>query len=364
MWTKPVIQPLSASHLIWPEAVQGKYPSTNDHYCGVMVTSSRITLASRPTGTVTNDNFGRDEVNLPALQDGEILVVTKYLSVDPAMRAWMQYDTYLPKIELNDVVRAVGAGEVVETRNEAYPVGTRVVGMVGWQTSAVLNGAFAIPNGVSYQDALSVLGTTGLTAYVGMMDIGKPKAGQTVVVSGAAGAVGSVAGQIARIQGSRVVGIAGGPEKCRWVTEDLGFDECIDYKSEDVRSRLMEACPDGIDVYFDNVGGEILNTALGQINNFSRIVLCGAISGYNSPEAQPGPANLSNAIVRRATLRGFIVLDHFDRAKEVSGIMAGWLADGSLQSEVTVTDGFENAPEAFEGLFSGGNTGKALVRLQ
>jgi NADPH-dependent curcumin reductase CurA len=210
---------------------------------------------------------------------------------------------------------------------------------------------------------LSVLGTTGLTAYVGVLDIAEPEPGETVVVSGAAGAVGSVAGQIARIKGCRVVGIAGGPEKCRWVTEELGFDACIDYKSENVPQRLKETCPEGIDIYFDNVGGEILNDVLAQINNFARIVLCGAISGYDSADTRPGPANLSNAIVRRATLRGFIVLDHFDRAKEASTVLAGWLADGSLQSRVTITEGFEGVPTALKGLFTGENMGKALVRL-
>jgi NADPH-dependent curcumin reductase CurA len=328
-----------------------------------MQTTSRITLAATPSGPVSAENFGAEEVPVPELTDGEFLLAVKYLSIDPTIRGWMARDTYLPKIAEGDVIRSLGAGEVIESRNAKFPVGARVSGTPGWQSHAVLNGGFAIPDGVGYEDALSVFGMTGLTAYVGIEDIGKPKAGETVVVSGAAGAVGSLAGQIAKAKGCRVVGIAGTPEKCRWVTEDLGFDECIDYRSESVPARLRETCPKGIDVYFDNVGGEILNTVLGQIRDHARIVMCGAISGYDLAELSPGPANLVNVIPRRALLQGFIVLDHFGRAGEAAAAMAGWMQEGKLKSKVDVTEGLASAPHALQALFTGGNVGKTLVKL-
>ncbi len=286
-----------------------------------MTTSRRITLANRPAGQVQLSDFGSDEVELPPLQDGEFLMDVEYLSIDPTIRGWMSYDTYLPKIVKGEVIRSAGAGEVVESRNDRFPVGSRVFGMPGWQSHAVLNGGVPIPEGVTYEQALSVFGITGLTAYVGLEDIGKPQPGQTVVVSGAAGGVGSIAGQIAKIMGARVIGLAGSPEKCRWVVEDLGFDECIDYRTEGVAAGLKRTCPDGIDVYFDNVGGETLNEVLARINDHARIILCGAISQYDTSTPAPGPANIVNAIPRRALLKGFIILDHMDRAAEASQAM-------------------------------------------
>ena len=235
--------------------------------------------------------------------------------------------------------------------------------MPGWQTKAIADGGQRIPEGVTYEQALSVFGVTGLTAYVGLADIGKPKPGETVVVSGAAGGVGSIAGQIAKLQGCRVVGIAGSPEKCRWVTEDLGFDECIDYRAEDIGAGLRRTCPGGIDVYFDNVGGETLNQVLARINDHARIILCGAISQYNTDRPAPGPANLINAISRRALLKGFIILDHMDRAGEATKVMGGWLQEGRLVSKTYVRDGLESAPAALQDLFSGANVGKTLVRV-
>ena len=207
--------------------------------------------------------------------------------------------------------------------------------MPGWQTRAVLTGGVAIPESVTYEQALSVFGITGLTAYVGLQDIGKPKPGETVVVSGAAGGVGSVAGQIAKIMGARVIGIAGSPEKCRWVVEELGFDDCIDYRAEDVGAGLSRTCPNGIDVYFDNVGGETLNQVLARINDHARIALCGAISQYDSGAPASGPANLINAVPRRALLKGFIILDHMDRAAEASQAMGQWMAEGGCRCAPT-----------------------------
>lgn len=328
-----------------------------------MASTTRITLAVTPTGPVTEANFGHETIDLPALTDGQFRVAVKYLSIDPTIRGWMARDTYLPKIAEGEVIRSAGAGEVVESRNGDYPVGTRVSGLTGWQSEVIMDSGFRIPVAVEYTDALSVLGMTGLTAFVGIEDIGKPKAGQTVVVSGAAGAVGSIAGQLAKQKGSRVVGIAGSPEKCQWVVEELGFDACIDYRAESVGRALHRECPEGIDVYFDNVGGEILNAVLGQINDFARIVLCGAISQYDSGELPPGPANLSNAISRRATLQGFIVLDHYDRAAAAVAALIPMLRAGTVHSAVYIVDGLDNAPAALAGLFSGANTGKTLVRM-
>lgn len=325
--------------------------------------SRRITLAHRPSGHVALTDFGSDEVEVPALEDGQFLMDVEFLSIDPTIRGWLSYDTYLPKIEPGEVIRSAGAGVVVESRNPKFPVGARVFGMPGWQTKCVLDGGVLIPDGVTYEQALSVFGITGLTAYVGLEDIGRPKPGETVVVSGAAGGVGSIAGQIAKIMGCRVVGIAGTPEKCRWVTEELGFDECIDYRAEGVAAGLRRTCPDGIDVYFDNVGGETLNLVLARINNHARIILCGAISQYDTDQPAPGPANIVNAVSRRALLKGFIILDHMDRAQEATKAMGEWMAQGKLHVRTHVLDGLDAAPEALQGLFSGTNLGKTLVRL-
>lgn len=328
-----------------------------------MVTSRRVTLASRPQNQVALSDFGSDEVELPPLQDGEFLMNVEYLSIDPTIRGWMSYDTYLPKIGIGDVIRSAGAGEILESRNPYFPVGMRVFGMPGWQDHAVLNGAVPIPEGVTYEQALSVFGVTGLTAYVGLEDIGKPQPGETVVVSGAAGGVGSIAGQIAKIKGARVIGLAGSEQKCRWVVDELGFDDCIDYRSEDIGRGLSRTCPDGIDVYFDNVGGETLNEVLARINDHARIILCGAISQYDSNAPPTGPANLINAIPRRALLKGFIILDHMDRAAEASQAMGAWMQEGRLVAKTYVREGLESAPAALQDLFTGANLGKTLVRV-
>ncbi len=327
-----------------------------------MTESTQITLAATPTGPVGPDNFAEQRTELGALSDGQFLVAVRYLSIDPTIRGWMQHDTYLPKIAEGEVIRSLGAGEVIESENEKYPVGTRVTGMTGWQTRTIMDGGFRIPDGVSYEQALSVFGMTGLTAFVGIEDIGRVTADDVVVVSGAAGAVGSIAGQLAKAKGCRVIGIAGSDEKCNWVTETLGFDECINYRTDDVARALRNVCPKGVDVYFDNVGGEILNIVLGQIRDRARIILCGAIAGYDG-ELPPGPANIVNAISRRATLQGFIVLDHYDRALAAAETLGALLTDGQLVSEVYVRDGLADAPAALADLFTGANTGKTLVRL-
>jgi NADPH-dependent curcumin reductase CurA len=279
----------------------------------------------------------------------------------------MKYDTYLPAIPLGDVVRSGGVGEVVETRSPLYTKGQIVSGLVGWQEYAIADGGGrrmqAVPAGIAPVDAVSVYGITGLTAYFGLLDVGKPKAGETVVVSGAAGATGSVVVQIAKIVGCRVVGIAGSDEKCRWLTGELGIDACVNYKSEDVGKALREACPKGIDVYFDNVGGEILDQVLLQINRGARIALCGEISTYTETEPPPGPRHLMQLILRHAQIEGFLVLDYVARFPEAIAAMTKWAGEGKLASRVDVVDGIENTPKAFQRLFTGGNTGKLLVRL-
>jgi len=328
-----------------------------------MTTSTRIVLDHTPNGPVSEANFRTETTELPELEPGQFLVAVRYLSVDPTIRGWVAYDTYLPKIAEGEVIRSLGAGEVVASRNEKYPVGTRVSGMTGWQDLAVLSGGFRLPDGVDYSDALSVFGMTGLTAFVGIEDIGKPMSGEYVVVSGAAGAVGSIAGQLAKARGATVIGLAGTTEKCSWVTDELGFDACVNYRDEPVAKRLRELCPEGIDVYFDNVGGETLNIVLGQIRDHARIVMCGAISGYDTGAPQPGPANLVNAIARRATLKGFIVLDHYDRAGAAAAALGQLLAEGKVHSRVHEVAGLQQAPAALSGLFTGDNIGKTLVRL-
>lgn len=328
-----------------------------------MTLSEQIVLAARPEVAVGPQAFERRRTELPDLAEGQFLVAVKYLSIDPTIRTWMAFDTYLPKIAIGEVIRSGGAGEVIASRNPKYPVGTRVTAMTGWQSLVILEKAYRLPPEVSYEDALSVFGQTGLTAYVGITDIAKPQPGETVVVSGAAGAVGSIVGQLARHAGARVVGIAGGEEKCRWVTEELRFDACINYRDEKVASRLREECPDGVDVYWDNVGGPILNAVLGQIRDHARIVLCGSINDYDSGLRPEGPANLINAISRRALLQGFIVLDHLDRAGESAAALGALLAQGELVTKVDVREGLDSAPLALAGLFSGSNTGKSLVRI-
>ena len=334
-----------------------------DCYVVAMTESTQITLAETPTDKLSESHFSQQSAVLPDLEDGQFLVQVKYLSIDPTIRGWVAHETYLPKIQEGEVIRSLGAGEVIESRNDSFPPGTRVSGLTGWQDLAIMDSGFRIPEAVSYEDALSVFGMTGLTAYVGVLDIGQPKAGETMVVSGAAGAVGSVAGQIAKARGATVVGVAGTPEKCRWVVEDLGFDACINYREGSIPRQLREACPKGIDVYFDNVGGETLDAVLGQIRDHARVVMCGAIANYDTGKLPPGPANIVNVIPRRARLQGFIVLDHYDRASEATATMARWLSEGRIKTAFTVTEGLASAPDALLGLFTGRNTGKTLVKL-
>ena len=325
-------------------------------------------LAARPEGMVGDEHFRWVEEPAPEVTaDGQVLVRTLYLSCDPTQRGWMARDTYLPAVAIGEVMRSFGVGRVLESRHPAYAEGQLVQGQLGWQDYALLDGNSArlsvVPEGVPIPIAMSVLGITGLTAYFGLLEIGRPQTGETVVVSGAAGATGSVAGQIARLQGCRVVGIAGGPDKCRWLVGEARFDAAIDYRNEDVAARLAELCPDGIDIYFDNVGGEILDAALARLAFKGRVVLCGAIADYNRSELGPGPRNYLNLLLQRGRMEGFIILDFLERAGEAVAELGRWVAAGEIKVEVDIQEGLENAPRTLRRLFTGANRGKQLLRI-
>jgi NADPH-dependent curcumin reductase CurA len=329
----------------------------------------RFLLRERPSGRIGPETFELVEEEVPGIAENEALIRTLWISLDPTNRAWIgEEPTYLPPVAIGEVMRAAGLGRVIESKHPAYPVGQLVVGLLGWQEWVVASeGTLLIPvpeiPGVSPSAMLGVLGTTGLTAWIGIKDIGKPQPGETVVVSAAAGAVGSVAGQIARIAGARVVGIAGGLEKCKLLTDDLGFDEAVDYKAADWRERLVAATPNGIDVDFENVGGEIMDAVFARLNLRSRVVLCGLISAYNDTGPPPHPGNFSRLLVQRTRLQGFIVLDHLDRYPEAIAELSGWIAEGRLRVLETVVEGFEQLPSAINMLFDGANVGKLVVRV-
>ncbi|CAN5893067.1 NADP-dependent oxidoreductase [soil metagenome] len=332
--------------------------------------SRRLVLASRPSGMVDDSVVRTDTVAVAEPGPGEAVVRVRYLSIDPTIRTWMDdAPGYLPPIEIDAVIRSGGIGEVVASNSDRYAVGDTVFGMLGWQDHAVIGSddarAQVVPEGIDATAALSVFGTTGMTAYFGLLDIGRPREGDTVVVSGAAGATGSVVGQIAKLKGAgRVVGIAGSDEKGAWLTDELGFDGAVNYKTEDVRAKLRELCPDGIDVYFDNVGGEILDICLSQLAMNARVVCCGAISAYNDDRAAAyGLTNYFTLITKRARMEGFLILDYLDRFGDAQAEMGGWVLEGKVKHAVHVVDGLENAPDALNLLFTGGNIGKVIVAV-
>jgi hypothetical protein len=319
---------------------------------------------------VTRSNFEYREVPIPQPGDGELLLRNLYLSFDPTQRGWMEdRESYLPPVGIGEVMRAGSVAQVAESRHPDFREGDIVQTTGGWQDFVVMSpnagilGVSPVPHGVSPALALGVLGVTGLTAYWGLLDLGQPRAGETVLVSGAAGATGSVAGQIARIKGCRVVGIAGGAEKCRWLTEVARFDAAIDYKHENVDQRIGELCPDKVDVFFDNVGGAILENALNHINMRARVVLCGGISGYNATEPPPGPNNLMNLVIMRARMEGFIVIDYLARSQQAITDLVAWMERGDLAHQEDIQEGFENIPDTLNRLFTGKNLGKQLLHL-
>lgn len=335
-----------------------------------MPTNKSWYLRKRPVGDVAESDLELVNEEMSPLADGLVRVRTLYLSLDPTNRIWMSdMDAYLPPVELNTPMRGGSIGVVEESRFDAVPVGSLVnTGLATWALYNDLPGAAVnvlpqIP-GLPLTAFMGPLGATGMTAYFGLTDIADPQPGETLVVSAAAGAVGSMVGQIGKIKGCRVVGIAGSDEKCRWLTETAGFDAAINYKTENVGDALDRHCPDGIDINFENVGGEIMEAVIARLNDFSRMPLCGLISTYNAdPSANTGPRNFDNLLMRRTKVKGFIIIDYLDRFAEGAAAMGGWLMAGRLKYETDVVEGLEHAPAALSRLFTGANLGKLVVRV-
>jgi NADPH-dependent curcumin reductase CurA len=334
------------------------------------LTNHQFRLASRPVGLARRSDWNYVEEPVREPGPGEVLVKTLYLSLDPAMRGWMnEGKSYIAPVGIGDVMRAGGAGRVIASANAAFAVGDHVTGMLGAQEYALVSADAAKgltkvdPKLVPLPVYVGALGLTGLTAYFGLLEVGKAKAGDTVVVSGAAGATGMVAGQIAKIKGCRAVGIAGGPEKCNYIVKELGFDAAIDYKNENVIEGLRKHCPKGVDVYFDNVGGEILDAVLSQLARGARVVLCGAISQYNSTTGIKGPSNYLSLLVNSARMEGFIVFNYLAKYAEAAREMAGWMMAGKLKSKEDIVEGFQTFPDTLLKLYSGENFGKLMIKV-
>jgi len=326
----------------------------------------QVLLVEKPTGKLGPEHFGMAETAIPKPNDGEALLRVRYISLDAANRAWMHGATYRAAVEANTVMAGGGIAEVVVSNAAGLAPGDIVFGDTGWQDYAVVPARHLqrMPKLEPMTHLLSIYGIAGLTAYFGLLDVGKPKAGETVVVSAAAGSVGSIVGQIAKIRGCRVVGIAGGKDKCGWLTSELGFDAAVDYKAGRVFKALKAAAPDGIDVYFDNVGGDILEACLAQMNNRGRIACCGAISQYDGVPAPHGPRGVPGLIVvKRLIMQGFIVMDFMDRRDQALSDLQAWVGSGQLKVEEDVIDGLENTPSALIGLLAGENRGKRMIRL-
>lgn len=327
-------------------------------------------LASRPETTVSESNFQLVSEPVRPLEEGEFLLKNHYISFEPAQRGWLNdVRSYLPPVAIGELMRSMAVGEVIASKHPNYSVGDRLQGGFGWQEYAISDGSGIFPvtkiapnTPIAYP--LHIYGLTGLSAYFGFVEIGQAKAGDTVVISGAAGATGSTVGQIAKSLGCKVIGIAGGQKKCQWLLDDLGFDAVIDYKSESINDRLLELCANSIDVFFDNVGGEILDSVLLNIAQNARIVLCGGISsGYQVSELPPGPKNYMQLVIRRAKMEGFLVLDYVDRYPEAIQHLTQWVKDEKIHVIEDVLDGIEHCPSALAGLFTGKNFGKQLVKI-
>jgi len=321
---------------------------------------------------VKESDFELIEEPIPEIADGQVHVKNLYLAFEPAMRGWLDdVPSYIPPVGIGEVMRASTVGEIVSSRNPDFAEGQLVSGMLGWQEHVVTDGApgpmgglTRVPEGLPPELMLSALGATGLTAYFGMTDVGEVKEGDHVLVSGAAGATGSVAAQIAKLRGAaKVVGIAGGPKKCAWLTEEAGLDAAIDYKSEDLLKRLREEFPDGISLFFDNVGGPVLNDALLRMAWFGRVVLCGGISAYNEEELPPGPSNYMQIVIRRLTVKGFILFDYLAKSGKAIGEISNWIEEGKLTHAEDIQQGFESAPKTLLRLFEGKNLGKQLLKI-
>ena len=335
-------------------------------------TNGQWRLAKRPEGMIQESDFEYIEEPTRELADGELLVRNLYLAFEPAMRGWLDdVPSYIPPVGIGEVMRASTVGQVIESKHADYPKGQLVSGMLGWQqyvltdgTPGPFGGLSKVPDGVPPQRMLSVLGGTGLTAYFGINSIHPIKEGDNVLVSGAAGATGSVAAQIARIQGAgKVVGIAGGPDKCKWLTNQAKLDGAIDYKNENVARRIREEFPKGVDLFFDNVGGDILDATLPRMADQGRITMCGGISAYNEKELPPGPRNIMQIVIHRLSVRGFILFDHAAEFGKAIADLSAWSESGELVVEEDIQHGFENTPKTFLRLFQGKNLGKQLIQI-
>ncbi len=331
------------------------------------MTNTRILLAARPVGLPQAENWKIETVDIAEPSDGEFLAEVLYISLDPAMRGWIREGkSYIKPVRVGDVMRALGIARIVKSRNPAFKTGDHVVGLSGVQKYWLSDGQGVTkvdPALAPLQKYLGVLGMPGMTAYFGILEIGKIKEGDTVLVSGAAGAVGSIVGQIATIKGCRVIGIAGGQDKCRYITEELGFDGAIDYKSESLHPAVHKLCPRGIDVYFDNVGGETLDVALAQLRLNARVVICGAISQYNSTTPVKGPENYLSLLINRATMHGFVVFDFAADYTKAGREIGQWMAEGRLKAREHIVEGLETFPETLLMLFDGRNQGKLIIKV-
>jgi NADPH-dependent curcumin reductase CurA len=325
-----------------------------------------VKLVKRPDIHITPDLFETVTLETPELEHGQILLKQTHMSLDPAMKGWMMADkgSYIPPVGLGEIMRSSGVAEVVESNNDKFPVGARVSGLIGWTEYSVSDGKGLriVPDDVSAEEVLCVLALPGWTAYQGLMEIGKPQAGETLVVSGAAGSVGSMVGQIAKAEGLRVVGTAGSDEKCRWLEDELGFDKAINYKSNDLNTQVAEATPDGVDIYFENTGGPVQHIVFGRMNAHGRIVVCGMIADYNTDKPSPGP-NWMNIIRKRLTIQGFTMPDHWDKVPAMTEKLLAYYKAGKLKYRAHTLHGLESAIEGINLLFTGENTGKLMVEL-
>lgn len=330
-------------------------------------TNTQFLLAKRPVGEPGADCWTLTKSAMPEPGEGEFLVKNEYISLDPAMRGWMNDSkSYIPPVGIGEVMRACSAGEVVASNNPKFNVGDKVSGIFGVQEYAISNGkgaAVVDANLLPLPMYLAALGMPGMTGYFGLLEVGQPQEGDTVVVSGASGAVGQVVGQVAKIKGCRVVGIAGGPEKCAYVVDELGFDACIDYKAENVKAKLKEHYPKGVNVYFDNVGGEILDDVLTQIAPKARIVICGAISQYNNTTPIKGPSNYLSLLVNRARMEGIVVMDYTHQYREGAMQMGQWMMQGKFKCKIDTVEGLETFPNTLMKLFTGENFGKLVIKV-
>ena len=328
----------------------------------------RWLLKNRPQGALSVHDFDWTETSIPDLKTGSVLIRNLYLSLDPANRGWVNnVPTYRPPVALGDVMAGFTVGKVIDSNRQDFSKGDLVEGEGGWQDYTLFTNSdnlYKLPNKDDLITRISLLGITGKTAYWGLLDIGIPESNNTVVISAAAGAVGSISGQIAKIKGCRTIGIAGTDDKCKWITEKLGFDAAINYKTENVSKLIRKYCPDGVDIYFDNVGGEILQAILFNMNQYGRIVCCGVVSQYDTAKPEPGPHGIPGfLVVKRLKMQGFIVLDYEQRRKQAENDLITWAIQGKIQNKVDILNGLESAPDGLIGLLHGANTGKRIVRI-